>query len=89
MALVLLPFTFVDTPILVYKHASALSLTLFIQLSSIYAVFVLLDSKGFILAHFFIIELSADHFITLNCITFILKFAIGLAGRSESLVDHH
>jgi len=59
-----------------------------IQLASVDAILVLLDSKVGALAHLFIVKLVADHFILLNCVTVVLKLTLLLARRPESSLNH-
>lgn len=59
-----------------------------IQLSSVNAILVLLDSKVGSLAHLFIVELVADHFILLYCVTVVLELTLLLARRPESSLNH-
>ena len=86
MSLVLEPLALVNSPIHVDEHSDALSLPLLIQLASVDAVFVLLDTKIVTLAYFIVIEFIADHFILLHSVTVVLKLSIVFARRSESLL---
>ena len=88
ISLILAPLTLVDTPILIDKHAEALSLPrLRVELASVDAVTVLLDAKVALLAHVFVVELIAYHCVMLNRITLILKLAVSFAGWPEALLD--
>ena len=88
ISLILAPLTLVDTPILIDKHAEALSLPrLWVELAAVDAVTVLLDAKVALLAHVFVVELIAYHCVMLNRITLILELAVGFAGWPEALLD--
>ena len=79
MAFVLEPFSFIYSSVLVNENTQAFSLSSMIELASINAVFVLLDAKVSPLAHFLVVKFIAYHFITLNCVTVILKVTVMLA----------
>ena len=88
ISLILAPLSLVDPPILVDKHAKALSLPrLGVELAAVDAVTVLLDAKVALLAHVFVVELIAYHCVVLNRITLILKLAVCFAGWPEALLD--
>ena len=88
VSLVLKPFALVDAPILVYQDTEAFSLSLWIELATIDAVFVLLDAKFAILSDLLEVKLIADHLILLDCVAVILKLAFMLARRSKAFLEH-
>lgn len=79
VSLVLEPLTLVDSTIQVNEHSKTFSLPLMVQLSSVDAVFILLDTKVGASADLIVIELIADHFILLHCVAVVFKLALVLA----------
>lgn len=88
MTLVLEPFSFVDAAVLVDEHTEALSLPRVVQLAPIDAIFVLLNAEIGPFPDLLEVKLVANHFVPLNCVTFVFKCTFLLARWSESLLQH-
>ena len=88
MTLILDPFSFIDSSVMVDKDSKTFALSFVIQLSSIDAIFVLLNAEFRISSDFFIVKLIGDHLVALNRVTLVFELSVLFARRSKSLLEH-
>ena len=88
MTLILDPFSFIHSAVVVDKDSEAFALSFVIQLSSIDAIFVLLNAEFRISSDLFIIKLIGDHLVALNRVTLVFELSVLFARRSKSLLEH-
>ena len=88
MTLILDPFSLIHSAVVVDKDSEAFALSFVIQLSSIDAIFVLLNAEFLISSDLFIIKLIGDHLVALNRVTLVFELSVLFARRSKSLLEH-